>query len=166
MTRACLRWAVLMATLGSALLLAGEHTSPNLYRLLPFRSQLQQRLSLCGRMHGGVWRRANLTVVETVAANDSQENLDLSGRTVVAIIEDPMEAPADECQYDAQECAEESTPAAVAADTQVASEVTTSECPHYSYWEDYYGYDNDRSDCPCYEEPADDLAGQDPAASR
>ena len=123
MTRACLRWAVLIATLGFALLLAANTQAQictDYYRFGPIHSNVGPFVDGCMEAYG----EEQTTYVETVAANDSQENADLSGRSVVAIIEDLDDA------------ADQANASTVADDTQVASETpeASTECPHYSYW--------------------------------
>ena len=86
MTRACLRWAVLMAALGSVLMLATRSEAQictDYYRFGPTYSNTRPFVEDCMEAYG-----EEHTAV--TAATDGQDDLDLSGRVVVAVLDDPV----------------------------------------------------------------------------
>ena len=185
MTRACLRWAVLMATLGS-ILMAAERSHAQIctdyYRFGPIYSDYCPFVDGC--MEADVEDQqipnTETPVAESNCSNASQVPADLAGRAVVAVLEDPLDAAVDpqelswdSCQY--SECRDDHADAphreafqADAFDTDLtARDAAASDapsaaarqgsrvCPHYSYYEDYYGYDSDdHIDSPYSDEPA------------
>ncbi len=170
MTRAFLRWAVLMATLGSALAMAvtaQAQICTDYYRFDPINSNVCPYTDGCMEEEYG---EEFTPTTEPVATNASHEDLDLSGRSVVAIIDDPAEDATSDCQDDCGSAAEEPMVVATQTEQQAAvdleanedsNEDSSDEYPHYGYYENYYGYYDYSSEYPCDEESAEEVVATD-----
>ncbi len=105
---------------------------------------------------------------ETICPAAEEAQIDLSGRSVVAVLADPPAAtepvadngaPTDDVSNDSADCNAESisqTEITCLDAPQVSPETSSaadSQSTHYRAYEDYYGYDYYRHGCPSYVAP-------------